>query len=165
MRIFHYSVARYLPQILEDNQISPSTQGFEKERWHAVWFSMNPIWEETANKMYMSSGIRIPGNKLDTHEMGKGLMRIEVIPKAAPHDWEQYKSISKMPGKLSRGIVKAAKDCGANPNEWRASFEPVSEKDWLGIELFNWDNQVWEDSMVAYKRLERMQQENKTNND
>jgi len=159
MRVFHYTVARYLPQILESKMMLPATEGFEKKRWHAVWFSTNPIWEETANKMYMSEGIRIPGNKLDTHEMGKGLMRKEVTPKAAPHDWEQYKSISKMPGNLSRGIAKAAKDRGADPNEWHVSFEPVLQRDWLGVELFNWGTQVWEDSMVAYKRLERIQQE------
>jgi hypothetical protein len=159
MRVFHYSVARYLPQILEDKMILPSTEGLEKERWHAVWFSTNPIWEESANKMYLASGIRIPGNKLDTHEIGKGLMRIEVVPEAAPYDWEQYKRKSMIPGKLARSFLGNAKKGGANPKEWRASFKPVPQRDWLSVELFNWDTQVWEDSMVAFRRLERMQKE------
>ena len=159
MRVFHYSVARYLPQLLEDKMILPSTAGLEKERWHAVWFSTNLIWEESVNKMYLDSGIRIRGNKMDTHEMGKGLLRIEVVSGAVPYDWEQYKRKSRIPGSVARSILGEAKKCGADPKEWRASFKPVPQRDWLGVELFNWDTQVWEDAIVAFRRLERLQQE------
>ena len=154
MRVFHYTVVNYLPAIFERKMLMPTAKDSEKEQ--AVWFSTNPEWEETANKAYHSGdGIPIEGNKWDSYKIYGGLARIEVAPEIAPYNWEQYKKKSNIPMEKAQEIEAHAAKYNADPGEWRVSFEPVSKDNFLSIEVLDWDNQVWEDFMVAYEKTKK----------
>ncbi len=151
MRVFHYTVVNYLPAIFERKMLMPTAKAIKEEQ--AVWFSTNLEWEESANKAYHSGdGIPIEGNKWETYKIYGGLARIEVTPEIATYDWEQYKKKSKISEKRSLEIEEYAAKHNANPKEWRASFEPVHKDNFMNIEVLDWDNQLWEDYMVAYEK-------------
>ena len=154
MRVFHYTVVNYLPAIFERNMLMPTAKNSEEEQ--AVWFSTNPEWEETANKAYHSGdGIPIEGNKWDSYKIYGGLARIEVAPEIAPYNWEQYKKKSNISMEKAQEIEARAAECKADPEEWRISFEPVPKDNFISIEVLDWDNQVWEDFMVAYEKTKK----------
>ena len=142
---YHYTVGNFLSQIIHDGEIKLATACCRKKREYAVWVSTNELWEETANKGFrVPDGSIIHGDRATTHFKGEGLARIEVKPKAAPFNWISYVRKSKIPGKLKRGLVSAAKDIGSNPSDWYVSYKPIKPDDWLKIELFNWKTQSWE---------------------
>ncbi len=160
MRVFHYTVVNYLPAIFERNMIMPTAKESKEEQ--AVWFSTNPEWEETANKTYHSGdGIPIEGNKWDTYKIYGGLARIEVAPEIAPFTWEQYIEKSKISVEKAREIEAHAEKCNADPKEWRVSFEPVPKEHFISVEVLDWDDQVWEDFMVAYEKTKKRMMEHK----
>ena len=93
--------------------------------------------------MWRDSNGRIRSlSKFETEVGGKGLVRIEVTPEAAPYTWDDFKRLSGGSEKVLRALVRAARKDGANPKEWRVSFEPVKVQDWLSIEI--WDGKRWE---------------------
>lgn len=145
MRVFHYSVEVYLEPILMAKRIKLSTGLTPRKKERAVWFSTNPVWEETANKMI--GGVDGPvrfGDKFETYNIGKGLIRIEISPDSAPYNWENYKRISRVSPSMAMGLEMSALDLGANCDEWHVSFKAVKQDKWLGIETFNWERQAWE---------------------
>ncbi len=60
--------------ILRDGFIKPATAGLPPGERPAVWFSSNPVWEETANKRAEFDGYLIPLNREQTALCGDGLM-------------------------------------------------------------------------------------------
>ncbi|NQT56178.1 MAG: hypothetical protein HQ551_08120 [Desulfobacteraceae bacterium] len=122
----------------------------------AVWFSTNPIWEETANKKYLDSDGNIhSGTKEITHIIGGGLLRIEVFPEAAPYDWEDYKRKSGDKKRMLKGLDTVARKMGADPEEWRVSFKPVPREKWITVEVWDSISKKWVDFMEAYTKAEK----------
>ncbi len=154
MRVFHYTVVKFLPAIFERKMLMPTEKAVKEEQ--AVWFSTNPEWEETAKKAYHSGdGIPIEGSKWDTYKIYGGLSRIEVSQEIATHNWEQYKKKSKISNERSLEIEEHAAKCNADPKEWWVSFEPVHKDNFISVEVLNWDKQIWEDYMVAYEKAKK----------
>ncbi len=148
-KIYHYTVAGLLPSIREDKEIKCATANIYKRGKPAAWFSTNPNWEESANKMYMLNGKVHIGNKETTALYGKGLARIEVMEDAAPYTCEDFKLMSGIPQYLIPTLEKGFKNIKGDPNEWRCSFEPVPVSKWLSIEIFDHRTQTWKDAEEA----------------
>ena len=148
MKIWHYTDVRYLPLIFESKKIKLAKAFFPEGVKAAVWFSTNPVWEETANKMYRGPEVTsyYKGTKETTYILGAGLARIRISRKAAPYTWEDYKRMSGITRGLFEALEDAAREDGANPGEWRLNFEPVPIDKWLAVEVLNWDRQTWEDA-------------------
>ena len=72
-----------------------------------------------------------------------GIGRIGVTSDAAPYDWEGFKKYSNVSNKMIKGLVKAAKDVRANPQDWRVSFTPVANDKWVMIQI--WELNSWID--------------------
>ncbi len=142
-KLYHYTIANYLPKIIDSGEINLATANAEKRRQWAVWCSTNPVWEETANKSILRKGIRYFGDKKDTHDVGGGLARIEVRPAAAPFKLHAYVRKVKMRHSYARALARSARECGANPFEWRVGLKPISKDKWLSIEVFDWDAEIW----------------------
>ena len=142
MMVWHYTIKQRLDRILVDGLIKPATVFVPPNEKPVVWFSSNQIWEETANKILQdSTGIR-RGNKKETHEHGGGLARIGVAPEAAPYTWNDFKRLSGIQPKAAKLLYQAAIAGRARPGEWFVSFEAVSSKKWLAIELFDGTNWI-----------------------
>ena len=55
LRTYHYTIGKYLPEIIRAGQINLATAACFKKREHAAWVSTNEFWEESANKSYLVS--------------------------------------------------------------------------------------------------------------
>jgi hypothetical protein len=144
VRVFHYTTMEKLEHILNDRLIIPATEYVPKNERPVVWFSTNPVWEETANKGIMDALGRISeGSREKTHEGAGGLSRIEV-PESTTVNWLTFKLESGIKPILAKRLARTAKKQNSKPSEWRVSFTSVPESEWLSVELFNWEKQIWE---------------------
>jgi hypothetical protein len=129
--IYHYTIQAWLAYILEDGVILPSCDRLTPPRERAVWFSMNPDWEETASK-----GSRFTNewlSRAETERQYGGLARIGVHRDVAPHDWRAYKRLSGIRGRAASALYNIAIARGARPGQWRVSFDPVPREKWQTI--------------------------------
>lgn len=141
--LWHYTCGARLKLILKSGEIRPATAGIEKGERPAVWFSSNPVWEETANKLLVDpwTGEVRSLTKQETHKYAGGLARIAVSPKTAPTNWEGFCRESGASMKTLAGLKKAAYSMGSRPSQWFVSFLPVCQERWLSVEL--WDGDKW----------------------
>lgn len=146
-KFFHYTTGQKIGSIRSDGLIRPGTAFVQKPERPAVWFSREPFWEPTAAKMLGTpQGPRRLAMREHTQEICGGLFRIVVDAGAAPHDWSEFRTLSGVLPALARGLAKVAKMCGANPRNWRVSFEPVPLSSAIAIESF--DGHRWVDAGV-----------------
>ncbi len=135
-RLWHYTIGAKLSAIWYSGEIRPATAGVPAGERPIVWFSFNQEWEITANKSLLTPDGKIVSlTKEETENRGGGLVRIEVSVEAAPYDWKALREMSGMSRVMSSALYKSAIDRGSCPGEWRGSFEAVSNKDWLSIEV------------------------------
>lgn len=140
--LWHYTAVERLRRILQDGEIRPATQGIPKKQKPAVWFSSNPVWEPSANRLWQDLDGRVVRlSKDQTHVLGGGLARIGVAPDTAPHDWKAYKRLSGISTARAKAIYEEAIRAGARPGEWLASFDAVGRAKWLSVEV--WDGDRW----------------------
>lgn len=79
--LYHYTIGIRMKNILAEGVIRPATAHVPKGERAVVWFSANPQWEETANKLWDDgSGNLRRLNKEETRNLGDGLYRIAVSP-------------------------------------------------------------------------------------
>jgi len=144
MGVWHYTVGVNIIKIIECRSIRPSTEGIPKREQPAVWFSTNPDWEQTANKAFLmpDGGMRIL-SKNETARFCNGLFRIEVYPKAAPYNWNDFTRRSGISPKLAKGLVLVAINDGSDPETWRVSFKAVPMKMWKQVERWNGKRRQW----------------------
>jgi hypothetical protein len=148
-KIWHYTIGKHLPKIIESKLIKLATIGVREKP--AVWFSTNPIWEQTCNKLWQDSitGKLRQLSKEETHRYGNGLVRIRIKPEAAPYNFQAFKRISKISNNAAKRLTEKAELWGAKPQEWWVSFESVPQSEWLDIEV--WDGMNW-NSMLEIEK-------------
>ncbi|MBF0195335.1 MAG: hypothetical protein HQL71_12305 [Magnetococcales bacterium] len=142
-KAYHYTVVNLLIEIIKDGFIKPATAIVPKNERPVVWLSMNTYWEETANKNFLQDGQMTSLDRRQTHERFGGLARIEV-PFYLTSSWNHFNKKSGINASHSDALARVALKRGASPKEWRVSFNPVPESSWIGIDLFNWESQIWE---------------------
>jgi hypothetical protein len=86
-------------------------------------------WDKETDSVYHLS-------KEETETAGEGLVRIEVRPEDAPHDWEDFCRLSGCQGETGKWLYAAAVKLGSDPRLWRVSFNPIPLDRWLDIEGF-----------------------------
>jgi hypothetical protein len=143
--LWHYTVGNFLNQILEDGLIRPTTLYVSPREKPCAWFTASSSWEETANKgigAYRGSEFVSVGLDRElTHLLSGGLVRIGVLPEAAPHDWQAYKSFSGVPARTAKSLYQTAVAAGSRLSNWFVSFEPVPQSKWVCIQF--WDGNQW----------------------
>ncbi len=141
--LWHYTTDEKLPLTLQSKEIKLADVPFSTGERPAAWFSTNPIWEATCNKGWQSktTGEIRTLTKEETANKCKGLVRIKVKPDAAPYDFERFKRKSKISKALAKGLEIRAYQLDSNPKQWRVSFKPVPQSEWLGVEV--WDGVKW----------------------
>jgi hypothetical protein len=139
--LWHYTVYLRWVDIAASGTLRPATALLGARERPVVWFSMNPVWEETANKSWQN---RIGWRRLtraETEVKGLGLVRIAVAPEVAPYTWEDFKRLSGIARSDSRRLEAVAREDGASLAEWRVSFEPVRREHWSSVE--RWVHTTW----------------------
>lgn len=140
--LWHYTVVQRLQQILQDGELRPSAVGVPKKEKPALWFSSNPVWEPSVNRLWQDIDGRVVRlSKDQTHVLGGGLARIGVAPETAPHDWKSFKQASGIATARAQSIYDDAVRIGARPGQWFATLEPVPRGKWLSVEV--WENETW----------------------
>jgi len=140
--VWHYTVVERLQHIFQAGELRPEREGIPRKEKAAVWFSANPVWEPTANRVIRNAaGVRARLTKDQTIVLGGGLARIGVAAAVAPVDWKAFKKQSGISPDRARAIYEEAIGIGARPAEWFATFEPVPRSQWLSVEV--WENERW----------------------
>jgi len=139
-RIWHYTVRQNIESLLTDGFIDLATAGVAEPSQHCAWFSSNPLWETTTAKGFVYGDEIYTGyaGEMDFYHQCFGLVRIEVLPSAAPHDWHAFKRLSGITARDAKLLYDSAiRTFRAKPSQWWASFEPVANNQWISIEEWN----------------------------
>jgi hypothetical protein len=138
--LWHYTFLPHLQSILRDRLIRPATALVEPPERPIVWFSKNQFWERTVTKgMKHRDGrlIELDFNAMVAHRVFPA--RIGVLPETALYDWPTLRTMSRMEPAMADGLVRAAEEVGADPRDWRGTFDPVTVKEWVDLQVFKGD--------------------------
>lgn len=127
--VWHYTHNNSMFGILKDWQIKPATTFVDTSKEQPiVWFSKNPHWERTVARPFDPVKCTLaPGTRL---------FRIGVPRSVAPHNWTALRLLSGMDSRTANGLVRTAKEWGADPLDWFGSFESVASDKWESVEEF-----------------------------
>jgi hypothetical protein len=130
MMVWHYTIADRADGILEDGLIRPATAGVPDHEKPVVWFSANPRWEPTANKIIMTMGTE---RVLSTNEMLYSGFAGSLWRFGVQHDalipWVPLQRIARIKKKEAKRLSRKAIKDRANPMHWYGSLEPVRVED------------------------------------
>jgi hypothetical protein len=79
------------------------------------------------------------------------LIRIEVMPEAAPFKWADHVRLSGISRQMARALERVARRDGSDPSDWRVSYEPVPIEQWTAVEM--WHEEQWRDVSDVYAAL------------
>lgn len=137
MNLYHYTVVNKLPLILDSGYLALTPKRPIEGESPLLWFSSNPVWEETANKgAYTTNGALIQLTKEETAHYCGGLARFKLnshlFPQILP--WAEVKNIL-VPPDLSKSLEFTAELYNSVPAQWFVSKSPISIKT-LDLELY-----------------------------
>ena len=142
VRCWHYAVASRLGPILQDRELKPMVAMVPPSEKPAVWCSTDPVWELTANlERQWPDGTTTRLTRDETAHVGQGLIRIEIAAENVPITWKDHKAEGGVPTADARRLEKAARGWGADPRDWRISYEAIPLEQWVRIET--WDGSTW----------------------
>ncbi|MBE2254345.1 MAG: hypothetical protein IAE78_32760 [Myxococcus sp.] len=148
-RLWHYTTGEKFEAISREGTIKPAVENVPTGEKPAVWFSFNQVWERTASKGIVVAGVRRTATMEEMNTLGGGLVRIAVALETAPHTWVRFRHLSGINPSHAKALALVAKSDGANPNDWRATFDAVPSALWTTIEKF--DRGTW----VRFSLFER----------
>ena len=136
--VWHYTIGKWYPDIARDGFIKPATALISEGERPVVWFSTNPVWEATVNKVWRNGdGTHIELTKEQTAELGGGLVRVAVRRKTAPVTWAVFKRESGIDPNKAKELERTALVRFADPREWRCSWVAVPSDKWIAVETWN----------------------------
>lgn len=148
MRYWHYTVYQSFQGIIKARVIRPAVCGIEHGETAVVWFSTNPVWEETVRKAirYSKTGKQTgPLSRDELFKHGFPPVRIEANPERVTlYSWHHFRKNGGISSKQVRNMSEVAAQWGAHPKQWWISYEPVPLTSCLDpIEI--WDGSKWVD--------------------
>jgi hypothetical protein len=154
---WHYSVGGNGLAILKSGVILRATVDVIYPQQPIAWFSLHQLWERSVYpdipyKDVDRLGVRREGvvtmgwellrrHRIHMYRFGVGL-------ETAPLYWPRLCKQSCISQDWARELVQRAKAWGANPRDWRGSFEPVPKSKWLAVQTYNFDAGVWRDMLT-----------------
>jgi hypothetical protein len=122
--VYHYTVGGNFTRILASGVILPATEGLLPSQRPVVWFSTNPLWENTVVK-----GIPV---------VGGGYVNI---------GWAEFNhnGIPLIRIAIASVLVRVAKMEYAQSDEWRGTFAPVPVEKWVTVETYNVQAMRWQE--------------------
>ena len=131
--LYHYTVLSKVRMIVADRRIKPSMAGAPFHHKPAVWFSRRTDWEPTADKMVWDGERK----RRATAEEMDGMVRCRIVvdDHAAPITWRGFRKTSGIPKNFAKALYDIAIENDSDPHDWRVSLEPVTDAQWLAVEV------------------------------
>lgn len=140
---WHYTVGQRWEQIRSSGSIRPAIAGVPKGERPVAWFSRREPHEPTATTLMRDSASEVrQASELEIKLHLGGRVRVGVAPQTAPHDWAAFVRLSGISQDMADGLVQAARERGADPGDWFASFDPVPAAAWRAVEW--WFAGAWQ---------------------
>lgn len=129
--VHYYTSFDLFEKILKDGAIKPD---LEIPPSRSSLFSTNERWEAMT---LLATGLTMD----ELLASGVRLVRITFPREVAPHDWPIFSQVAQIDAKTVEGFEKQARKRGADPAEWRFSFEEVPTD--KRIDLRQWGGSEW----------------------
>jgi len=84
-------------------------------------------------------------SKRETEQHGNGLFRFGVPLDVAPLTWPEIREQSGMAPRIAQALVDSAKAAGADPRQWRGTFDDVPLDKCVAIDF--WYQGKWIDAV------------------
>ncbi|MBI5277358.1 MAG: hypothetical protein HY854_12950 [Burkholderiales bacterium] len=133
--VFHYAPGIYLPKILSSGHLRPSNAGAPHER-PVLWFSSNPVWENTANKLFRNADGSVHRMSFCEQRESFGCVRFRL-----PGDDERLLSFRAAMARANarrhdvRTLEVIGMLQGATPGQWFGTLDAVDLAD-VEVEAF-----------------------------
>jgi len=131
--LYHYTRASKLVGIINERMIKQATEYVDIRREKpVVWLSLNPHWEHSATPMLSNC------TKLTFEEFSRIETPIRIAVDASKYllGWMAFTRLSGCKPKIAKALIQTAKKSGADPSQWRVSFEPIPSDKWLEIQAY-----------------------------
>ena len=132
--LWHYTIAEYLPSILEDG-IRPATAFVEAGERPAIWCSYRPSWEPVCNKMVGNDAGDVEFLGEARTEQLFGLARLQVPEDLAPYTWPDFLKVSGIRARMAVMLENVAMENGSDIADWRAGFDMIPPDRFLAVEV------------------------------
>lgn len=141
--LYHYTNSLKLPFILEDGMIKLSAFLLDKGERPSLWLSTNPEWEYSASCYRKESEELTNGMKLSVFKDLPNIIpvRIGVSDSSKYIGWKKFRKKSGIGKHTAKSLESISDNVGSNTKEWRASFEPIPQSEWLSLEKY--ENGCW----------------------
>tara|TARA_B100001964_G_scaffold113158_1_gene126239 strand:- start:204 stop:719 length:516 start_codon:yes stop_codon:yes gene_type:complete len=133
---WHYTTGNCIIKIIDAGELVPATSNIPKNERPILWFSLDQVWELTANKGVIENGKNRTLTLKETCELCNGVFRVGIHSSSKTLiQWPKIGKLAGMSKKIIRTLDKVAYKQGSNPTNWLGQFEPLLMKDWLCIEV------------------------------
>jgi len=141
---WHYTLTDRLLRIVADARIRRAKAMVSGGERAAVWFSCRSSWEPTATKLYKSAQGEVRRATIPEMITKCGpLVRIEARSSVARYSWVEHRRIGQIDARMADGLERAAREIGAEPNDWRVIYRDVALRDIVSVEA-SLDGATWE---------------------
>ncbi|MDA1226098.1 MAG: hypothetical protein O3A67_04395 [Bacteroidetes bacterium] len=139
--LYHYTSLSHLIEIFKVGKVFTSqTEKMLKVKKPGLWFSTNSKWEFSAFKRFNDGNKEFDLNTPEEFEKYIGCARLITNLNPLFVTFAKYKHKSKVNPLLWEKMAEIGKSKGADPNEWYATFSPISLNN-LDIEVY--ENGEW----------------------
>lgn len=161
--LWHYTTTAHIKEIFDSGALKPTAIRIDEGERPALWLSTNSDWERTVTKrLRLPTGDATPALQRDElAKAGVTPVRIKVNSKSIKvHSWVQFKKISGIRLRTVKRLETTAKENGANPVEWYATFDSIPLEKWVSLDFWidgNWVSHNLEE-YYSMKEHELMQE-------
>jgi hypothetical protein len=141
--IYHYTILSRFLGIWRDGKINPTTKGIRRREIPAVWLSVAPAWEYTANKLVYKNKRKRPLTLSELLDRDI-LVRIQIDPlKVKIIEFEDLESALNIRGGDFTVDNLIAKMKGGNFQDTRAVAGCITEEAFLKVEICSTESLNW----------------------
>ena len=145
---WHYTILPVYKLIVDSGVLRPADCRIELGERPILWFSTNPFWEQTANKMLFDSatGKETKLSMVETAQKAGGLVRF-AVPVQRLVRWPRLGQLANIKSKTRKILEEAGIRMGADYRQWYGTLESIPTRDCLAIESMDLNNWQWIDDV------------------
>lgn len=151
MFLYHYTNGLKIAAIVNAGILMATPEKPKPGEKRVVWFSSNPLWEKTANKIVSINGEEKLLDMKGTEKYTQGLFRIKLKKESMEnlYGWPLLAAKARIPENIKKRLTKRAKAAKVNAQEWFGVIGDVELKEFVVEKMIN-DRWI---EIVDYKSL------------